>query len=856
MTAKRRIYQVAREFKISNEALIEFLRSLNFKVRNHMALVTDDMYSEVAKHFGMEEAEVKKESDIRKKIEERQKVEKARREAIQHEIKEILEVVSKTPIDKIGDEYKKIEKEKREDITVEDKIDIKDKEETSVVLEPEIGEVAEEEKISADEKSEGEVEKEKKAKPRRHLKRLPKKKVKKEAEEAEEGRLLRGKIRKKREEKEEAPPLGGVTSEQKKRRKKRKKRKKKKAEIEIDEQEIQASIKETLAKMSEPTRKKKRKKLKKEEEGKVEEENVLQVTEFTSVAELANLMEVEPSEVIQVCMSMGLMVTINQRLDKDVITMVADEFGYDVKFLLEYGDKEIEEFEEEEEDPSLLKPRPPVVTIMGHVDHGKTTLLDYIRKSNIIAGESGGITQHIGAYEVSVKNKKITFLDTPGHEAFTAMRARGAQVTDIVVLVVAADDEVMPQTIEAINHAQAAGVPIIVAINKIDKPNVNIERIKKQLSENNVLIEEWGGKVQCVEISAKTGQGVDHLLEMILLEAEILELKANPDAKAKGVLIEIKMEKGRGIIGTILIQKGTLRIGDPFVAGQFSGRVRAMFDERNNTVNEAPPSTPVQVLGFDGVPQAGDLFMVMESEHVAKQISQKRQILKREQSFRQVRRITLDQISKQIAEGKIKELSIIIKADVDGSLEAICDSLMELATEDVGVRIIHKGVGTITETDVLLAEASNAAIIGFHVNPNAKARELAKKENVDIRIYKVIYDIVEDIKLALSGLLEPEISEEVIGKLEIRDVFKASKVGVIAGCYVQSGKVVRNSFARLIREGDVIYDGKISSLKRFKDDVKEVKSGYECGLTLENFNDIRPGDTLEIYQVVETARTL
>jgi translation initiation factor IF-2 len=493
---------------------------------------------------------------------------------------------------------------------------------------------------------------------------------------------------------------------------------------------------------------------------------------------------------------------------------------------------------------------------MGHVDHGKTSLLDYIRESNIIAGESGGITQHIGAYEVALRDKSITFLDTPGHEAFTAMRARGAQITDIVVLVVAADDSVMPQTVEAINHAKAAGVPIVVAINKIDRPNSNPDLIRKQLSEHNVLVEQWGGKVQSAEISAKTGQGVEHLLDLILLEAELLELKANPRAKARAAIVETKLDKGKGVVCTVLIQKGTLRIGDPYIAGQYNGKVRAMFNERLQSIREAPPSTPAQVLGFTGMPQAGDQLIVFDSEQEARDISLKRQQLRREQSFRQVKRLTLDQISKRIAEGEVKELMVILKADVDGSLEAISDTLMEMKHESVEVRIIHKGVGAITESDVLLAEASQAVILGFHVEPTAKARELASKEDVDIRLYSIIYDVVNDIKLALEGMLEPEKREEVVGSLEIRNLFKASKIGLIAGCYVLSGKVTRNCLVRVKRDHKAIGTAKIASLKRFKDDVREVVSGFECGVTLENFEGIEVGDVLEAYQVVETARTL
>jgi len=860
---KKRIYQVAKEFSISNEALIDFLREHRFKVRNHMAPLDDEMYAVVCQNFVKESIEEEKEPDIRKRLQEKREEDEARREAVRHEIDEVLERskdISFAPVEIVSREKSKKKVSKKEivqEVHAEEKpVEIeKGLKETKEEKEKK-KEKVEEKKIAVKVKEEVSPELEEKPKRHRHLKRHPKieKKIKwtLEAELEEEPKLRKrhGKYIKREE-------AGLAVEEPLKLLKKKRKRKRKKLAVKIDEKEIEASIKETLAKMTETTRRRRRKKEKEVEEASAEEANVIKTTEFTSVGELANLMNVDPSEVISACISLGLLVTINQRLDRDTILMVADEFKYKVKFLTEYGEDRVGALtEEEKEDPSKLKYRPPVVTIMGHVDHGKTSLLDYIRESNIIAGESGGITQHIGAYEVTYGDKKITFFDTPGHKAFTAMRARGAQVTDIVVLVVAADDSVMPQTVEAINHAKAAGVPIVVAINKIDKPNANPDQIKKQLSEKKVLVEDWGGKVQCAEISAKTGEGIDHLLELILLEAEILELKANPTGNAKAVLIETRMDRGKGIVGTALVQKGTLRIGDIFVAGQYNGRVRAMFDERDHSVKEAPPSTPVQILGFNGIPQAGDILNVVDSEQEAREISVKRQQLKREQGFRQIRRLTLDQISQNIAEGIVRELSIIIKADVDGSLEALSDSLMELGTEDVVVHIIHKGVGNITESDVLLAEASQAVIFGFHVTPNPQARDLAQKEKIDIRLYKVIYDVVNDVKLALSGLLEPEISEEIVGKVEVREVFKASKVGLIAGCSVNSGKITRTSLARLIRNNKVIYEGRIASLKRFKEDVKEVSSGYECGITLDNFKDIQVGDILEAYQIVETARTL
>ncbi|MGH2568280.1 MAG: translation initiation factor IF-2, partial [Bacteroidota bacterium] len=531
-----------------------------------------------------------------------------------------------------------------------------------------------------------------------------------------------------------------------------------------------------------------------------------------------------------------------------------DEFGFQVDFEEEFAP---EALIDQDDDSSTLQPRPSVVTIMGHVDHGKTSLLDYVRTANVVAGEAGGITQHIGAYEVTLEGgKQITFLDTPGHEAFTAMRARGAQVTDIVVLVVAADDNVMPQTAEAISHAQAASVPIVVAINKIDKPEANADRIRQQLSDKGVLVEEWGGKSQSVEISARTGKNVDLLLEKILLEAEVLSLKANPTRAARGVVIEAQLDKGKGIVATVLVQKGTLRIGDSFVCGIWSGRVRAMFDERVNREEAAKPSQPVQVIGFDGIPQAGDTFVVMPTEREAREISLKRQQLKREQDFRQRHMVTLDDLSKQIQEGQVQDLPIIVKGDVDGSVEALSDALMKLSTQEVKVRVIHKGVGGISETDVLLAAASRAVIIGFHVRPNLNARRLAQQEDVEIRLYNIIYDSINDVRNALEGMLAPTVSEEITATVEVRDTFRIPKVGTIAGCYVKDGTVVRNNKARLVRDGIVVFEGTIGSLKRFKEDVREVAEGFECGVGFEGFNDIKVGDIIESYKIVETKRKL
>ncbi len=647
---------------------------------------------------------------------------------------------------------------------------------------------------------------------------------------------------------------GGEVPKAKEGRKKRNKRKK-----EVDQKEVEGALKETLRKMQDTTvGKKKRKKVKTEQgEETFEEVNVIKVTEFITTQDLANLLDENVVEIIRKCLELGLVVTINQRLDMDTIKLLAEEFGYEVEEEKEFGSEYLEEEDEEIDDPDKLQPRPPVVTIMGHVDHGKTSLLDYIRDANVVGGESGGITQHIGAYEVELKNKKtITFLDTPGHEAFTAMRARGAQVTDIVVLVIAADDRVMPQTEEALDHAKAAGVSIVIAINKVDKPNANADAIRKQLADRNVLVEDWGGTYQSVEVSAKTGHNVDELLEKILLEAELLELKANPDKRARGVVLEALLDKGKGPVATAMVESGTLNVGDCFVVGQHWGRVRAMLNERGKRVKVAGPSTPVQILGINGVPEAGDRMIIMEDEKSVRDIAHRRQQLKREQDFRQIKLMTLDELSKQIKSGNLKELKLIVKADVDGSAQALTDSLQKIDNDEIDIQVIRRAVGPIAESDVILAAASQAIIIGFHVRPTVKAKELADKENVDIRQYKVIYDVIEDIQKALEGMLEPIEREVVLGTAEIRQVFKVSKIGSIAGCYVQTGKIARNAKVRLIRNDVEIYEGKLASLKRFKEDVREVQSGYECGLSIEGYNDIKEGDIVEAYEVVMEAQTL
>ena len=603
--------------------------------------------------------------------------------------------------------------------------------------------------------------------------------------------------------------------------------------------------------------KKKRKKKKNEETSDVEiTNNVIKLPEFSTVDELAQTMNVKSQDIIMSCMGLGLMVTINQRLDMDTITMVADEFGFEVETLKEFAEEE-SFLVDTEEDIKNATERAPIVTVMGHVDHGKTSLLDYLREENVVAGESGGITQHVGAYEVTLESgKKITFLDTPGHQAFTAMRARGANITDIVIIVVAADDDVKPQTVEAIDHAKAAGVPIVVAINKIDRPESNPDKIKKSLSEQNLLVEEWGGKVQCSLISAKTGEGIDDLLDKVLLEAEILSLKANKDTESLGTIVESRLDKGFGPIATVLIQKGTLKKGDIFLCGSQYGRVRAMLNERNNNLDNAFPSDPVQILGFQKVPKAGEIFKVFSDEKDAKRIAAERNILEREASQRRHKKLTLDQIGKQISEGKVRDLDIIIKGDVDGSIEALSDSLMNLSTEEVNVKIIHRSVGMVTENDVSLAAASNAIIIAFNVNTSNEAKIQAKNDGIDIRHYSIIYQAIDEVKLALEGLLEPDKVEEVMWLAEVRDQFKIPKLGIIAGCMVVSGKVVRNAFLRVRRDDEIVHEGKLTSLKRFKDDVNEVLESFECGIGIENMHDFNEKDIIEVYEIKEVKRTL
>ncbi len=915
---KIRLYKLATEINISTESLMEFLQKKGYDVKTHMTIITEDMLTDIKAHFkkDIEKAEkhYKKISEFQKKRgdhtehEPEAKVEKLAEPEVKIAKPVEPEVV---PLPKVDQEVTPAPETSSANAAIEEPVipaarivEKKEenivKEETAVKEEPLVETKVEapvnaevpvvEESVAVEEEiksyktdTERRMETQKKGLTIIGRMDLTKKSDKVESKDKDAS--------KDKPQGQQVTPLAKsatatIADEDADKKKKKKvlkakkktkvneegveevvvtKKKKKVKRVEVDKREVDDAIRRTMLSIDESSigdrasARKKRRKEKAEIQERILEEKELdkkkiKVTEFIAVNELANLMGVSVADVISKCIAFGLMVSINQRLDVETITLIADDFGFEIELEEEYkADVEADTPDPEE----TLQFRPPVVTIMGHVDHGKTSLLDFIRRANVVAGESGGITQHIGAYKVKLDSgHEIAFLDTPGHEAFTAMRARGAKVTDIVILIVAADDAVMPQTVEAINHAQAANVPIIVAINKVDKPNSNIEKIKQQLADRNILIEEWGGKYQCVEISAKLGKNVDVLLEKIVLEAEILDLKANPDRLARGTIIESQLDKGKGVTATVLVQKGTLKIGDPFISGVTHGRVRAMFDERGKKVFEAGPSTPVLVLGFESSPQAGDLFIIASSERDARETSIKRMQLKREQDNRQVHHITLDEIAGQIARGGFKELPIIVKGDVDGSIEALSDSLMKLSNQEVSVKVIHKGVGAISEGDVLLAAASHAIIVGFHVRPNINARKLAEKEKVDIRLYNIIYDAINEVKSALEGMLSPVMSEEVVATVEVRDIFKVPKFGTIAGCYVQDGKVERKNKVRLFREGIAIYEGDLSSLKRFKDDVREVDKGFECGIAINNFNDIKVGDIIESFKIIETKKKL
>jgi translation initiation factor IF-2 len=911
---QKKVYQVAKELNVATPAIVEFLEDRGFDVpKKHMSALTEEMYVEVIKKFDplrwqrQLEEETRVLDDARRQEAERARAEQSMK--ILDEITSQASAAAETLIRQVREQKAgrvrkaqiQAEQEETERLAEEKRI-ADEAEKARRLAEEKVRQEAEKleaERRETERKAKEEAEKERaaarRAKPEpaaragaRAREKGPAAPVTREkpgeraprppaagrperppvagkapVTAAEAARPVRVGERRKRPTKEEIEALEKqkkllAAQKAEKYRKTvvgeyevsaRRKQRRRKA---VDQKEVEATIKQTLASMD--TGKRRHRRRERGADATVEEDNRLRLTEFVTNQELANLMGVEVSEVIAKFLAMGKLVSINQRLDHDLIELIADEFGYQVEFVS--GQEETEVVVEDEDKPEDLVPRPPVVTVMGHVDHGKTSLLDYLRKSSVIAGESGGITQHIGAYEVECRGRVITFLDTPGHEAFTAMRARGADVTDIVILVVAADDQVRPQTLEAINHAQSAGVPIVVAINKIDKPNADPERIRQQLAEVNLLVEQWGGKVQSAEISAKFGQGIDALLEEVLLVADILELKANPKRRARGTVIESRLDKGRGILATLLIQNGTLRVGDSFVAGQQYGKVRSMFDEWGHSVEDAGPGQPVQVVGFSGAPQAGDAFVVFESEREVKEIAMRRQLLQREQTFRQIHAMSLDQISQQIREGGLRELSLIIKGDADGSVEAICDTLQRLSTGEVAVRIVHRGVGAISESDVLLASATASIILGFHVHPNIKARELATREQVDIRVYRVIYEMEDDIRSALEGMLAPDTREDVVGLVEIRELFQIPKVGTIAGCFVVSGKVARTSQVRLLRDGREVWRGKLSSLRRFKDDAKEVRAGFDCGIGLDGNVEIKIGDTLEVYEIVEIKRKL
>ncbi len=861
MSSTKRIYQIAKQINISHQEIIDFLRDeVGMQVSNHMAPVEEEIYEQILKKFAgdlyqleqdrkaqehkaVEDARRREEEErIRLAAEESQRKgaeERQRREAEAQRLKDIAdmqrhseEIKAKTAADereKIQDRERRKAEAVAKDVGPET---TRQPEKKSIAATP----------IAKSEKTDkkfinilipGQTPVADAGLP------VPGQKTEKPVHEKIVAKKVERKIK---------HIIRAKASKDKKPVKKQKHQ-----QPRFSKKEVDASIKKVMSAMDEKKRRHKKSDRGQHEE--IEAEEVFRVSEFISVHDFAELIDVDVSDVIGKCMELGSMVTINQRIDRDTIEVLAEEFGVNIDF-----EEEIAELVEEEEivdDPKNLKPRPPIVTIMGHVDHGKTSLLDFIRKANVIAGEAGGITQHIGAYSVELKGgQMITFLDTPGHEAFTAMRARGAQVTDIVVIVIAADDAVMPQTIEAIDHAKAANVPMIFAINKVDKTGADAEKVRRELSERNILVESWGGKYPDIEISAKFGTNVEDLLEVILLQAEIMELKANPNARANGVVVEARLDKGLGAVGTVLIDRGTLRTGDPFICGDFSGKVRALMNERGSRIKAAGPGTPVQVLGFSDVPRAGDKLFVMETEKKAREISVERKQVKREQDFKRLRLQTLDEISRQIAEGKVKELNMILKGDVDGSLEALADSFMRLSNAEVAVRIIHKGTGMIKESDILLASTSAAIIIGFNVTSDSKARVLANAEKVEVRNYNVIYDAVEDVRKALEGMLEPERIEKEMGTAEVLQLFKIPKLGNIAGSKIVSGIVQRAAHVRVFRDGDAVYEGELQSLRRFQDDVKEVMEGNECGIAIKGFEKLKVGDKLHFFAVEEQKRTL
>ena len=810
---KRRIYQVAKENRLSSDALISMLKEMDFEVKSHMSVVTDEMLEAITRKL-----EEEKKASLEEVQRQKAKEEERKKEEAKPAVKTVAKETSKPRRER--------EKERGGG---------RGERRPQRLAATATGSIREPASPPPVDKGDGEG---KRAKRRGH---------KDDDRRREEIKVTDG-----------VPGGAGAGGEGSNGRSRGKRGKRKRG---ADAKAVQENVRKTLSQMNEGrTRRRYDRTRKDEEENGSEEKKHLTLGEFATVGELAEQMGIRINEVIAACLQLGVMVTINQRLDMDTIVTVADEFGFEISPLDEQEeillDEEIEEQEEEEEEVGEPEPRPPVVTVMGHVDHGKTSLLDYLRRTDVVSGEAGGITQHIGAYVVSLDdNRKITFLDTPGHAAFTSMRARGARITDLVVLIVAADDHVMPQTIEAIDHAKAAQVPMIVAINKVDLPTADPDRIKRELAERDILIEEWGGKVPCVEISAMTGHNIGKLLELLLLEAELLELKGNPQVRMRGTVIEAKLDKGRGPVATVLVQEGTMRQGHPFVTGPFSGRVRALLDEHGHRLEEASLSIPVQVLGLTGVPQAGDTFTVVSSDREAKNVSLRRQQIRREQEYRNIRSVTLSDLHHQIQEGQIKELKVIVKGDVDGSVEAIAQELGGIDHEEVRVAVIHSGVGSISESDVLLASASKAVIIGFRVQTEASARDIALRDGVEIRLYKVIYEIIEEVRAGLAGLLAPAQEERVLGSAQVRQTF-ASRTGTVAGCLVQKGKVTRNNSARVLRDGEEIFKGDIASLRRFKDDVREVLEGFECGIGIQGFDDVQENDIIESLEIIEVARSL
>ncbi len=885
----KRLVKIATEINVGTERIVEYLNSVGFEIENRpTAKITEEMYDALKKEFY-------KDSDIRKQADEmiiREKIVKEKHQAKTEPSTVTPQVTtptskpeetSKDQQTKPSEEPKEITKIKLEGPKVLRTIDLTPKKKTKQPEKPIEETISAPTPTDITSKSEPETTKTKKTKEapiidefRADTPTLKGLKVL--------GKVDASKLTPKEKKKPAVETKPKQEEEQKKRRRRRKRQKitakdnahgrAKSREVvkEVSQKEIDEKIKATMARLSGNVGKKQRQKLKRQnrerhrEKRELEEleamDETIQLTEFVSVSELASLLNVEVADVITTCMNLGVIVSINQRLDAEIIELLAGEFEREIKFISAEDDVPFED--EIEDDEKDLMPRAPIVTVMGHVDHGKTSLLDYIRSATVAEGEAGGITQHIGAYEIHVgeDNKQITFLDTPGHEAFTAMRARGAKLTDIAIIIIAADDSLMPQTKEAISHAQAAGVPMIFAINKIDKPGADPERVKQELASMNLMVEDWGGKYQSQDISAKTGENIELLLEKILLEAELMELKANPNREAMGTVIEAALDRGRGYICKMLIQTGTLKIGDVVVAGEYSGKVKAMYDEHDKKIKEAGPSKPVMILGLGGAPQAGEIFKVMASEQEARQISQRRAQINREQSNRASKRISLDEIGRRLALGTFKELNLIVKGDVDGSIEALSDALIKLSVETIQVNVIHKAVGQIIESDVLLASASEAIIIGFQVRPSLSARNLAEREGVEIKLYSVIYEAIDEVKAAMEGMLEPKQEEKITGQIEIREVYKISRVGTIGGAYVLEGKVSKSNYVRIIREGIVIYPnkenvkGEIASLKRFKDDVKEVKSGFECGIAVKNYNDIKVGDIIEAYEIIQIRQTL